>query len=74
MRHRFELQKLNFELNNHISRFVNLPAMGRPKKIKNTPVATENVLKPPLMKFPQAMKLADKNSRTIMKISQLMVR
>jgi hypothetical protein len=45
--------------------------MGRPPKNRNAePVAAA---KAPVMKYPQAMKLADKNARTIMKISQLMV-
>lgn len=44
--------------------------MGRPPKGKPAEVV---VSKPPVMKFAQAMKLADKNARTLMKISQLMV-
>jgi hypothetical protein len=46
--------------------------MGRPPKNKAAqPVVV--AAKPPMMKFGQAVKLADKNARTIMKISQLMV-
>lgn len=46
--------------------------MGRPPKAikSDTPVST----KPPVLKFAQAVRIADKNARTIMKISQLMVR
>jgi len=44
--------------------------MGRPPKVKAPPVAAA---RPPLMKYAEAVKLADKNARTIMKISQLMV-
>eukprot|EP01032_Pedospumella_encystans_P018415 gene18415-20962_t len=43
--------------------------MGRPPKVKAPPVAAA---RPPLMKYAEAVKLADKNARTIMKISQLM--
>ena len=45
--------------------------MGRPPKNRNAePVVPA---KPPMMKYGQAMRLADKNARTIMKISQLVV-
>jgi hypothetical protein len=47
--------------------------MGRPPKNKAAQPAVV-AAKPPMMKFGQAVKLADKNARTIMKISQLMVR
>ena len=45
--------------------------MGRPPKVKAPPVVAA---RPPMMKYAEAVKLADKNARTIMKISQLMVR
>jgi hypothetical protein len=49
--------------------------MGRPSKSKAAAAAAENthIAKPPMMKYAEAVKLADKNSRTMMKISQLMV-
>jgi len=52
--------------------------MGRITKAKariGASDATSSVaVKPPTMKFAQAAKMADKNARTMMKISQLMVR
>jgi hypothetical protein len=44
----------------------------KPSKNNGRNVAV-SVSKPPTMKFAQASKMADKNSRTIVKILQLMV-
>lgn len=45
--------------------------MGRPPKSKT--VAPVVAARPPMMKYAEAVKMADKNARTIMKISQLLV-
>jgi hypothetical protein len=41
--------------------------------VRIAPASTVASAKPPIMKFRQAAKTADKNSRTIVKIQQLLV-